>query len=95
MPTVSTRGRRAEDGIIVDTSFLWRYFRREVDYSSLDDGTPDDGAPLPAPSRAGRVLAYTVVILFGTVFLVAVVAVGIRVEWVLTDTIPHAERTRP
>lgn len=69
-------------------SFLWRYFRREVDYSSLDDGTPDDDAPLPAPSRAGRVLACTVVILFGAVFLVAVVAVGIRVEWVLTDTIP-------
>ncbi|MFK0402285.1 hypothetical protein ACIQTT_08155 [Microbacterium sp. NPDC090225] len=71
-------------------SFLWRHFRREVDYSSLEDGTPDDDAdaPLPAPSRAKRVLACAGVIMFGAIFLVAAVAVGIRVDWVLTDTIP-------
>lgn len=65
---------------------LWRNFRREVDYSSLDDGSAPD-EPLPAPSRAKRVLACLGVILFGAIFLVAVVAVGIRVDWVLTETI--------
>lgn len=69
-------------------SFLWRHFRREVDYSSLEDGSPAQDDPIAPPGRAKRVLACIGVILFGAVFLVAVVAVGIRVDWVLTDTIP-------
>lgn len=88
MPHRIDSAQVAEDGIIVGMSFLWRYFRREVDYSSLEDGTPDDDAPIAPPSHAKRVIACVGVILFGAIFLIAVVVVGIRVDWVLTDTIP-------
>ncbi|MGO2518509.1 MAG: hypothetical protein ACTH8F_00150 [Microbacterium sp.] len=69
--------------------FLFDQLRPQVDVTSLYDEESGEAErpPRVTAARWKVVLTYLIIVLFGLALLLGAVVIGIRVDWVLTDTI--------